>query len=198
MVERPTSGWQKVSVASGAVAVVLIPVVLALLGTWTSTALKDREVRGQFVQLAVSILQQPPTPENRSVREWAIDVINKYSEVPLESAAEDSLKESAVLPRPSAAVGPAMDRTSAAVFEREAFSRLVAGDIDGAITAFEAAEAAYPSYHAVYDIAQLLRSNQARWDEPSARREVLRKIVTDYAWKAPADLLQELRQQAES
>lgn len=195
MSDSPTTGWQKVSVLAGVVAAVLIPVVLALVGSWTSTALKDQEIRGQFVQLAVSILQQPPTPENRSVREWAIDVINRYSDVPLQAAAVESLKDSAALPQPRVPRGSGVDASSATALEREAFSHLVTGDIEAAIIAFRAAEAAYPSYHNVYDIAQFLQRNRQRWEDPAERQELLRTIVTRYSWGAPPDLLRQLREQ---
>ena len=198
MADTQTTGWQKVTVLSGALAAVLIPVVLAVIGFMTSTALKDREVHGKFVELAVTILQEPPMPENRSVRKWAIEVLGRYSGVPLEGEAEATLQERTVLPALPAAAGAAsVDRASAAALEREGFQALVAGHVEAAIAAFEAAEEAYPSYHAVYDIARLLRANRARWDDSTARREVLSTIVTRYAWKPPEELLQELKRQVE-
>lgn len=198
MPDSPTTGWQKVSVLAGAVAAVFIPLALALVGSWTSTALKDQEIRGQFVQLAVSILQEPPTPENRSVREWAINVINRYSDVPLQAAAVESLKDSAALPQPVVSSGSGVSVTSAAAMEREAFGHLVAGDIDSAIASFRAADAAYPTYHNVHDIAELLQGSRERYNDPAGRREILRTIVTQHSWGAPPDLLRQLREQVGS
>jgi hypothetical protein len=43
------------------------------------------------VELAVSLLSQPPSQENRNLREWAIEVMDRYSGVPLSDKAKEDL-----------------------------------------------------------------------------------------------------------
>lgn len=74
--------------------------------------------------------------------------------------------------------------------EREGFEALLADDIERAIDAFEAAESAYPEFHQVYEIGRSLRRHRA---DPDARRKVMREIVDSYSWKAPSDLLEEIK-----
>ena len=46
-------------------------------------AIKEREAQSKFVELAVSILVQPVQQENRPLRVWATEVVNRYSGVKL-------------------------------------------------------------------------------------------------------------------
>lgn len=78
--------------------------------------------------------------------------------------------------------------------EREGFQYLVNGNYDAAINSFEKAEDSYHSYNNVYDIAQLLKENKSRLDDPAAKKEVFKTIATKHSWRAPPDLLQEVRQ----
>lgn len=77
--------------------------------------------------------------------------------------------------------------------EREGFQALVDGKYGDAASAFEASERAYPSYHWVYELGRLLRSRKESWDDSSKMKSVLQQIVTDYAYGAPADQLEQLR-----
>lgn len=76
------------------VSAIFIPLVLAFVGHNYTQAQKERDIQAQFVKIAVEILQAPPTPENRNVRDWATQIINKYSGVPLSGAAQKDLVES--------------------------------------------------------------------------------------------------------
>lgn len=72
---------------------VIIPVLLAYLGSRFTNVQKERDIQAQFVKIAVDILQAPPTRENKNVREWATQIINQYSGVPLSSEARRDLIE---------------------------------------------------------------------------------------------------------
>jgi len=74
--------------------------------------------------------------------------------------------------------------------EREGFQNLLAGNYNGAISAFQAAEKAYPSYHSVYEIARILQSRRIDLDDPLRRREILKEIATSYM--VPSDLRQKM------
>ncbi len=82
---------------------------------------------------------------------------------------------------------------TAAEKQRQGFELILAGRYDDAIQAFQEAEAAYPTYGSAYEIGRLLSRNRAALDDPAQRRAVLRRIVDEYAWGAPEDLLTELR-----
>jgi hypothetical protein len=92
MPERAENRWEGLNAISGFLAALAIPVVLAILGHRYTNALKEREIQGRFVEIAVDILEEPPNPERQGVRRWAIKVVNEYSGVPMDSAALGELK----------------------------------------------------------------------------------------------------------
>jgi LAS superfamily LD-carboxypeptidase LdcB len=79
---------------SSVVSAIAIPVV----GYWVSSALKNKEIEGKFVELAVSILKAEPTDAQRNLRVWATHVINNYSGVRLSDEASADLINKIVIP----------------------------------------------------------------------------------------------------
>jgi hypothetical protein len=98
MDEKVVNLWQKLSAISGLVAAVVIPVVLALVGNWYSQAIKEREIQGRYVELALSILKEPPDRNNQNIRNWALQVIDRYSGVPLDVRTKEELAAAPLLP----------------------------------------------------------------------------------------------------
>jgi len=88
------NGWEKVKIFSA----ILIPAVLALVGHWYTSAISEREVQAKFVELGVSILQAPPRQDSMNLRSWAVEILNKYSGVPLDDATRKDLIENVPLP----------------------------------------------------------------------------------------------------
>ena len=84
--------WKKLQVLSISVAALLIPIVLALVGHLVNSTLKEKELRLQYVELAVGILKEEPTQETSNLREWAIEVIELNSPVKLPQEAIEELK----------------------------------------------------------------------------------------------------------
>ena len=78
---KEKDGWDKLAVVSALVASVLVPVAIALVGHFYTSAIKQAENNVKYTELAISILKENPTDENDEVREWAVDVINEYSGV---------------------------------------------------------------------------------------------------------------------
>ncbi|MGJ3245281.1 MAG: SH3 domain-containing protein [Elainellaceae cyanobacterium] len=75
-----------------------VPVAVAFIGNRYTEVVKNREVEGQFVALAVGILQEEPTGEQEDpLRAWAVDVIGEYSGVSIEEA-RDALIQREALP----------------------------------------------------------------------------------------------------
>ena len=87
------SGWDKLSAISVACAAVVIPIAIAFIGNGYSQALKERELQGKFVEIALDILRHDPTDKNQSesVRLWATQVIDNYSGIPFPKAAREDL-----------------------------------------------------------------------------------------------------------
>lgn len=98
MPELPTS-WQKLSALSAFLAAVLVPLAVALTGQKVSTALKEREMQGKFVELAVGILREPPKfTEVDSIRGWATGILSKYSGVAMTRGVQQALQSTTPLP----------------------------------------------------------------------------------------------------
>jgi hypothetical protein len=78
---------------SAILAATLIPLALAVIGHFYTEATKAKERETHFVDLAVNILSQKPTSETKSTREWAIRVIDRYSEVKFTTEEKTALAE---------------------------------------------------------------------------------------------------------
>ena len=69
-----------------------IPVLLGIVSIAANDKLSERTVGSQYVQLAVDILQKPPGEDDVQLREWAIELLNKNSPVPLTEQAKQELR----------------------------------------------------------------------------------------------------------
>ncbi len=80
-------------------------------------------------------------------------------------------------------------------YEEEGFSEILEGDYPSAVSALKRAEDEYPSFHQVYEIRRLLERERAGLEagESAKWKEVYRRIVDSYSWKAPPDPLDELK-----
>jgi hypothetical protein len=76
--------WLKV------VSVVAIPVVVVIMGAVFAKANATREVNAKMVEIAAGVLTGLPTDSNPALRQWAMDVIKHYSEVPISASAEST------------------------------------------------------------------------------------------------------------
>jgi len=70
---------------------IALPIVTLIIGNNYTKAIKEREVQGRFVELAVGILSSNPSSENKNIRSWSIDVINLYSGVQIDSETRNDL-----------------------------------------------------------------------------------------------------------
>jgi len=87
------ASWEGVGAVVEMVSKILIPIVLGVIGLALNSALKEKDVGVKMVELAVGILRvDPATTDVRQateLRDWAIRVIEHYSEVPLKGAASE-------------------------------------------------------------------------------------------------------------
>lgn len=77
--------------------------------------------------------------------------------------------------------------------EREGFRYLIKGDFAAAQRVFLEAEQLYPGYHQVYEIARLLQQHGEELKTKEGQREIYNIIVTKMSYRAPGDLLEQLR-----
>ena len=96
-------GWQKLEVFSKVAAAIFIPLAVAYLGNQVAASNKQRDSETKFVELATAILSKDPalnqTPESKSLRKWAVDVINRFSGVPMSEATAEALIQKTYLPQ---------------------------------------------------------------------------------------------------
>lgn len=91
--DRHKDIWDKIDILSKLLAALIIPIVLGVVGNSYNTAIKDREIKGQFVQLSVDILKESPREDTKNLRTWAVQVINSYSGVVLPETTKQDLIE---------------------------------------------------------------------------------------------------------
>ena len=73
---------EMIGAISGLLAAVVIPVVILVVGQAYTKAIRDREIKGRLVEIAIGILTQP-NAENEELMKWARDVVDSYSGIPL-------------------------------------------------------------------------------------------------------------------
>lgn len=86
--------------------------------------------------------------------------------------------------------------TIALEYEEKGFQFLIKGEYEKAIESFESAEKVYTSFHQVYEIARLLKKEQANMANAFVRKEVFNRIINEYSWKAPQKYLARLHEMA--
>lgn len=89
---------ESIGAISGLLAAVVIPVVIAVVGHAYTRAIREREIQGRLVELAIGILKEIPAEENRELRRWAVDVIDRFSGVRFPLKAKTDLIERLSLP----------------------------------------------------------------------------------------------------
>ena len=98
--------WDKASILVTSLSMTAIPIVLGLAGHWVSASSSRQETNFKYVELAVGILQTDPVKTPKETREWAIKVLEKYSEVAVPAKTRTWLM-SAALPEKQPTLNPA-------------------------------------------------------------------------------------------
>ncbi len=95
--------WQKLEVVSKVVAAIFIPLAVAYLGNQVVASNKQRDSETKFVEIATAILSKEPnsgqTTESANLRRWAVDVINRFSGVPMSDETVTALVQNTALPQ---------------------------------------------------------------------------------------------------
>jgi hypothetical protein len=92
-----------------AVAIVVLSLVTPFLTAYVGATISDRaaqrETSAGLIELASSILREPPKPNAVDIRDWAMDVLEEHSGVVLSEVARNALKDSVSLPAGALSLG---------------------------------------------------------------------------------------------
>ena len=209
--DKAMSKWETAERISKTLSMVAIPVVLAFGGWMIQQRLQNQTLNRDYVQLAVSILKEPPDSKiDPEMRTWAVQLLNDNSPTRFNSAVFAQLKSGTVqLPEDfkvtqdvsPAPVASGNSHADAADLEKKGFAFLISKDVEGALQAFTEAEELWPKYHSVAEIRKLLDENRSalaaapKQGKSEAWSKVYRIILTDYSWKMPEDAKKKLSEE---
>lgn len=88
--------WQILRDVAPIVASIAVPLAIAWVGGEYNARIKETENRIRYVELAISQLRSPPTPETAALREWAVELLDSQSPIKLSEAAKVQLKSNAL------------------------------------------------------------------------------------------------------
>ena len=88
--------WEKARILTTIFSALLIPVVIAIVGNWYTSALSKRELDVRYVEIAISILSSEPKKETKMIRHWAVDVINTHSSVKMSEEAKREVLDNVI------------------------------------------------------------------------------------------------------
>lgn len=92
---KPKDTWDKAEILSKILGGVLLPVITICIAYLLNASIQDRSARVRMVELAVEILKSDPKAATNAnyMRGWAVEVLQKNSEVPLPKEALSALME---------------------------------------------------------------------------------------------------------
>lgn len=92
-------------------ALIVMPIVVAVVGWITQKSLTDTSTSKDYVQMALQVLREPRRPDDGDIRKWANEVIGKNSPIPFSSKAGEQLSTSAIgMLRSHPLLKPAMEK----------------------------------------------------------------------------------------
>jgi hypothetical protein len=102
---KPLTWLDKFEQFCKALAIALLPIVLAAGGWWFQTQTQNDGVRKDYVSLAVSILKEPETAGvDPNLRSWAVELLNKNSPTKFDAATVEKLETGKTVLPPTAGV----------------------------------------------------------------------------------------------
>lgn len=125
--EKQRDGWEKADAFASIASKLLIPVILVVATSLLSRGFQERQAQvsegglnRQWVELALSVLQNDAMEDQHEIREWSVAVINHYMprEIQLPSALREGLVDGSVtLPASTnwSISGPAVGRIQTAL-----------------------------------------------------------------------------------
>jgi hypothetical protein len=178
--------WDKVSTIAGSVAAlaaVLVPVAVIVVGNWYTAALKERELEinietsnREWVRVGLDILRDPSVAPN--IQKWGLTLVRKYGKIEIEEEVETALLKGAVLPQPTlqegAAAMPYFRLSSATArvkkideLQERGISALLKHDFKGALAAYDEAYSVWPTFRNVDEIRRAIIDASKLPDDPN-------------------------------
>jgi hypothetical protein len=109
--EKKKDGWDKAEILAKILGAVLLPVITICIAYMLNASIQERSARVRMIELAVEILKSDPQANVKAnyMRGWALEVLQKNSEVPLPKEAITALME-LPLPLPTQRTQPSGTR----------------------------------------------------------------------------------------
>lgn len=85
------SPLEKIQTISSIVSAVAIPLVIAIVGWWVQSSLQSEDIKKDYVQMALGILQSSEQQENDDLRRWAVAILDKNSPIEIPIALKEKL-----------------------------------------------------------------------------------------------------------
>ena len=93
------------------ISLIAIPIVIAYIGNNFNDSQKDKEIKSKYVELAIDILKNKPDEKNKNLRSWALDIVNKYSGVKMDTLTQADLRNKTAIPPSPVSGGFNLDST---------------------------------------------------------------------------------------
>ena len=84
--------WDKVEIIIKAISSIVLPVVIGISSCTISSSIKDKELGQKYVGIAVDILNSDPVEQKMPLREWAIGLVNDFSDRKLSKEGSEILR----------------------------------------------------------------------------------------------------------
>nr|WP_297352953.1 hypothetical protein [uncultured Caldimonas sp.] len=108
--EKPESQTDRIHKWAQIFALVFTPLAVAAAGWAAQWSVSNQGVRKDLIQMSLQVLKEPRREGDDSLRQWALDTINRNSEVRLSDKAADQLSGSAaVMLKTNPFLKPAME-----------------------------------------------------------------------------------------
>lgn len=79
--------WDKLNISAS----FLLPFFLGLVGYYYNSAIEESVILEKYTELAISILKEKPSEDNKAIRKLAIELLKENSQVDFSQQVEDEL-----------------------------------------------------------------------------------------------------------
>ncbi len=83
---------EQIEIYAGIFLKVALPLVTLTLGSCLISAYDQKDTRLKYIDIAVNVLNEKPSPEKERLRDWAIRTLNLYAEKKMAIGARKELK----------------------------------------------------------------------------------------------------------
>jgi len=84
---------EKSSIFFDIVKFIAVPITIAISTYLYTISVNQNNVSQKYIEIATNILKESPSQKNEDLRKWAVEIINKYSDIKFENKLKQSLIE---------------------------------------------------------------------------------------------------------